>query len=560
MEHGDPVDFIHQTHQRLHIGDEMISKALIIGIGCQSANNTDGIQPKLDGQSGKGKTHCAKTFMEFVPKTHKIMGSCSDKVLFYSKITPGTVIFSDDIEISADMTATIKRSTSYYQEEIEHRTLNKDREPEIHYLPPRLMWVLATVENNQSIQLLNRQFGGSVDESKEQDEAVFDYQVRVGMLGGTFQSSIADDILICQEIIKDIKTKLFHVNIPFLYLIEWNDKNNRRNFPMFQDIIRAYAVFRYKQRKIEDNILFADLKDYDDAKVLYDSNSANQKTKLSNTELKVVKYLSSVSSASMKDIQDATGFTSQKISQLMNGRKDVKDSGLLFKLKGLYVEDAIVEADINPTGQPNSEETVKFNKINSEIILDPDESIKGRVHRNIYRLVGFSSNSINDSSVYIDSIAREEYTHQYAHVTSMLRNIINNSKTNVTNVPYIPKIHSNDKYQDILSYVLLPKIRHIRNIGQSDAESDTYQRCNMDVLMGGTMARAIENEDVTWPNSQYADFFKKHFSHMKSPENSSEMTWRTMQAIPKIKSGLNLSRETATKLWQDYCNVRKWGC
>ncbi|MCX9082189.1 MAG: hypothetical protein OIN83_08315 [Candidatus Methanoperedens sp.] len=457
MEKGDPVKFIHDTHQRLHVGDNMISKALIIGVGCQSANNTDGIQKKLDGASGKGKTHSAKTFMEFIPKSHKIIGSCSDKVLFYSKIQPGTVIFSDDITITEDMNATIKRSMSSYQEEIEHRTLNKDREPETHTLPSRIMWILATVENDQSIQLLNRSFGGSVDESPEQDEAVYDHQVLSGMLGGVFRASIADDVLICREIIKDIKTKLFHVNIPFLYLIEWKDKGNRRNFPMFLDMIRAFAVYRYKQRKVYGNILFANLQDFEDAKALYESNSAGQKTKLSNRELKIVRYLSTVNSADVPDIMKDTGYSQSQVSQIMKGRNDVKDSGLLSKIKGLTEAKIFVKDWIEETNY-------------TKVELIPTN--EGRRTKTIYRLTGFNSAGLDDSVVGIGKIEQEEFNTHYVNITLTLRDIINNSKDNITYITYNSIVHSNERYNNSLLHVLFPKRRNVVINSSPDSESE----------------------------------------------------------------------------------------
>jgi len=111
LDKGDPVQFIFNTHQQLHVGDEAISRTLIVSIGCQSASNTGGIHPKLDGASGKGKSHSEKTMAHMIPKEYKIVGSFSDKSLFYnSDLKAGTVIYSDDIDISNDLTTTIKRA------------------------------------------------------------------------------------------------------------------------------------------------------------------------------------------------------------------------------------------------------------------------------------------------------------------------------------------------------------------------------------------------------------------------------------------------------------------
>lgn len=68
MGHGDPVDYIMGVYGRLHVGDTHLGKIMLLSLASQSAISTDGIQPKLTGMSGKGKTHAAKAMYHLIPK------------------------------------------------------------------------------------------------------------------------------------------------------------------------------------------------------------------------------------------------------------------------------------------------------------------------------------------------------------------------------------------------------------------------------------------------------------------------------------------------------------
>ena len=439
LDKGDPVQFIFDVHQSLHIGDPLISKILIASIGSQSANNTQGIHPKLDGQSGKGKSHAAAMMAHLIPREFKITGSVSDKALYYNtNLRAGTVIYSDDVDLSEDLSATIKRATTNYQGETEHHTLNKDRGLLITKLPARLSWWLTSVNNDQSLQIINRQFGGSVDETPEQDNRIFEFQVSKAMFG-TIDMPETDDVLVCREIIKDIKKHFFNVRIPFSYLIEWKDKGNRRNFEMFEDMIKAFAVFRYRQRISKDDILFAEIADYDDAEQLYSKKAANQRTKLSDSELRLCAVLSNLPEADINALMRETGLTQGRISQLINGKKDT-DSGLIHKVKGFCTEERT---------EPQDPE-------------DPENPT--RVRKKYFSLVGFNAEAFKASVVEIGETERKEYLRYYRDISALLVLRNESGREFISDISYINSIHSNVKYQQILNSLFSPKSSLIHNI------------------------------------------------------------------------------------------------
>jgi len=334
---GDPIRFILDTHSSLHVGDEPLAKALLISIGIQSVRNSDGIHPKVSGDSGKGKTHCCKAMMHLLPKKYKFNTTLSDKAIYYMDIPEGAVIFSDDVDLSDSLQGLIKRATSNFQEGDTYTTIDKNRNKQELTIPPRVAWWLTSVDDNQSLQLLNRQFGGGVDESNEQDQAVFEFQKRL-IKSGNVGLPENQNVQICRCIIDDIKKQLYTVIIPFADDLEWVDTGNRRNFLIFADIVRAFAVIRHRQRyRTEQNEIIANIDDFNDAKELYIGRARNQGTKLTDVELKFCKLLHGAGEVDYIYLQKAMGVSQGRISQIIHGK--VKgDTGLVNKVNGLVVE------------------------------------------------------------------------------------------------------------------------------------------------------------------------------------------------------------------------------
>ena len=359
---GDPVKKIIETHASMHVGDEPMARALLVSIGIQSVLNSDGIHPKVSGESGKGKTHCCKAMMHLLPEKYKFNTTLSDRAIYYMDIPEGAVVFSDDIDLSDALEGIIKRSTSNFQEGDTYTTLDKNLDVKELYIPPRISWWLTSVDDDQSLQLLNRQFGGGIDESSDQDNAVFDFQkdkLKSGMRGLPENK----DVEICRCILDDIKQQLYTVVVPYADDIDWIDKGNRRNFLIFGDILRAFAVLRHRQRyRTEDNELIANIDDYNDAKDLYIGRAKNQGMKLTDAELKFCNLLNGTGEMDYNHLQTAMGVSQGRISQIING-KGKGDSGLVNKVPGLIVEKQSVKMDDSTTVQKNVCSLHNFNPL-----------------------------------------------------------------------------------------------------------------------------------------------------------------------------------------------------
>ena len=414
---GDPVQKLLDTHATMHVGDEPLARALLVSIGIQSVLNSDGIHPKVSGDSGKGKTHCCKAMMHLLPKKYKFNTTLSDKAIYYMGIPEGAVIFSDDIDLSDTLEGIIKRSTSNFQEGDNYTTLDKNLDVKELYIPPRISWWLTSVDDNQSVQLLNRQFGGTIDETEKQDDNVFQSQVSSAITG---ECALPEnkDVEICRCIIDDVKQQLCTVVVPYAGGLEWRNKTNRRNFPIFIDIIKAFAILRHRQRyRTEDNVLIANINDYNDAKILYTGRAKTQGTKLTDVELKLCVALNGAGDVDYKYLQKAMGVSQGRISQIING-KGAGDSGLVNKVPGFFAQ----------------KQNVKIN----------DDTT---VHKMVCSLDGFDQFSEFETVITLKQEAIDTFLEYYPTITPLLPSKNDNVLPSITYITkyilYTDKINGN---------------------------------------------------------------------------------------------------------------------
>lgn len=421
MEKSDPVKYLLDTHQKMHVGDENLAISLLVSIGCQSVKNSDGIHPKVSGESGKGKTHCCRAMTRLIPKEWRCETTLSDKAIYYADIKSASVVFSDDTVLSETLEGIIKRATSNFQEGDTYRTVDAQRKILILNVPPRITWWLTSVDDNQSMQLLNRQFGGGVDDSDVQDKKVMDFQIQQAVEGEeSFPET--EETKICQEILRNVKGRLFKVKIPFIKSLRWYDAENRRNLPIFLDIIKSLAVLRYKQRPVEDEYLIAMPQDYFDARSLYCSRAENQKLKLSDGEKKICEYLRDVGETDTASLCRYLKITHGRLTQIMAGKDGI--SGLLEKVKGLTVEKVSVKSDDTTT------------------------------HKNMYALSGFNVFDALGYIVEIDQKEIDDFTLRYPTFTSTFTShtdtLIHTSSNNIGKKvnPDLPKTQESTRQKN----------------------------------------------------------------------------------------------------------------
>lgn len=346
LENGDPLKYIIGTYNRLHVGDTDLGKIMLLSIANQCATTTDGTQPKLSGEPGKGKTHAVTAMFHLIPDVgYKIEGSLSAKTLFYDPdLMAGTIIFSDDVRISDDLEDTLKRAMTNFQRETLHRTVDRQLQPRTLTIPPRIVFWMTSVSSPFSSELNSRLYEVNVDESPEADEAVMEQRKKRAIKG---DEALPEDeeVKICRAIIHMVRCKMFHVRIPFADYIQWNGSRERRNLNRFLDLVQGFAVLRFMQRcEVEEDgihMILANIQDFEDAKDLYDATSKSQITKVTEAERRLAEWMAGKGPKTINNLVgeylkvDGNQYKYNGIRKLIKGN-DGK-GGLLDKVPGMMV-------------------------------------------------------------------------------------------------------------------------------------------------------------------------------------------------------------------------------
>lgn len=350
LKSGNPIEYVLDAFNRIHIGDRPTGEVLVLSFGTTCIENCAGAHPSLSGESGKGKSHSCKTMIHLMPREFVLNTSLSEKAVFYhgESMGDGMIIFSDDIDISPGLESIVKRSTSEFQQGIEHHTVGVDRKGQTLYMPKRIVWWLASVDNEFDMQTLNRQINVSVDNSPETDRLVREQQLRIS---GTGEPEYPEtfEVQVCREIFRTVKKLFVRVVIPFHARIEWRGEKNRRNLPMFLDMIKVYALFNYQQREQREPAggkreILATEDDFRNAARIYISRAEVQTNKLTDNEMKIIDFIASFGMAvGVNQISYATRLDYQTTLRLLSGRADRAGGGLLSKVKELQVDDVTRE-------------------------------------------------------------------------------------------------------------------------------------------------------------------------------------------------------------------------
>jgi len=310
LERGDVLKFLVNQAQKNHIGDTDVIKHLLASIACTNSLTSAGIQPELNGEKGHGKTDAVKAVFHLVPDKFKLSASISAKALYYYQDLPaGAIIFSDDVQWSEDLISTVKRSMGNFQEPQKHFTLDKNRNPLPHIMPPRLVWWLSSVESVADDQLKDRQYSLDIEEGADHSREVSDY-LRRSRSRKIVRFSVDRGIEVAREIISQIRGHdPFKVLIDCAEIADWKVKEDHRTQNKFWDLVEAFAILRFKQRYIDnDGWLHATVEDFNEAKTIFMKRKANHRTHLTNAQTRIVKSVIALQN-------EANGATQARIAE-----------------------------------------------------------------------------------------------------------------------------------------------------------------------------------------------------------------------------------------------------
>ncbi|VVB90733.1 Uncharacterised protein [uncultured archaeon] len=551
MTTGDPVRFILDTIQTMHTGDEGTAKALLVSVGCQSVGNSEGLQPKLSGDSGMGKSHVCKAMVHVTPKEYLLTGAVSDKALFYMKICPGTVYYCDDVTPSENLQSVIKQSTTHYRTGTKYHTVH-DKKLVDMFIPPRLAWWITSVDDDVSMQVLNRQFNLEVDESTDQDLKVVQFHSDLAVKGEV-EFPESDDVEVCREILRQVKQKLYSVKIPFANDIQWKDPSNRRNYSMFLDMIKSFAVLRFRQRQEVDGYLIATIDDYEDARELYCSRASNMRLKLNKMEMDVCRTIHELTQlqgwCDSKAIERHMNLSQQRVHQLIHGRKDRNESGLLSKVKGLHHELQNVKDGDRYTNK-NTYTLDSFSLVGSyDSVVELSEKIKEQYRSSQYNHYNHTT-TVNGCSVKPDTVDIKIYDN---YITT----------TTTTN----KSVHQTDSYIFVSKseksslFASTPKIGCSGSSVATDSENVVVVRgssgCN-----GSTDNEKRGSSVILSSKTDYTNI-ALHVNEWLSESYGVTYTGSNIKAsidwfIDNVTAKFDLPRESAAKIVKDAFRNRGW--
>ena len=330
------IELFRRNVQKFHVGDEAVTELLMLSVASLSVINTKGLQPKLSGESGMGKTHSTKTVLHLMHPTIYRAASFSSKALFYDdKLLPKMVIFSDDVNLAPEVEETVRAAMTNWDSPTEHITLDAKRNPITLSLPPRVAFWLTSISTKSTVQLLNRQVEMNVDESPGQDKRVEQHQRRFAELG---LPDFYDDneVELIRRAFLHLNRVDFGIKIPFIDNIRFTDVRNRRNLPIFLDFVKAYCVLNYMARQTdEDGALIATKQDFDNALELFKTVAVQQVTKLNDRERQIAGIIKKNSPCDVAIIMDETKLSRNRVSELLHGDRDSGNKGMLEKIPEL---------------------------------------------------------------------------------------------------------------------------------------------------------------------------------------------------------------------------------
>lgn len=296
---GAPIDYHRNAFAALHSGDREIGDVWLMAGMTQAAVTTTGIQPGFSGRKGAGKSSGTRAALHLHPPEYVIDGSFSNKALLYDGSIPaGTIFYSDDTYLQPETASMIKRAMTGFQSGIEHRTVNKSAGSNVSQrltIPARCLFAFSAVYDTGDDEIQDRQYLISLAPTDEDDKRFLDFlKERLG--AGREEYPVTREVLVCREMIRQVKSHTFRVRIPFVDRIAFAVPGAKRDILMFFDFLMASAVLHYLQREHAagpDGIITVDAAeaDFHNAVTIFQASEQTRAYKIGKPERALLQWL-----------------------------------------------------------------------------------------------------------------------------------------------------------------------------------------------------------------------------------------------------------------------------
>lgn len=339
-----------QVFLRRHNGDGHIATTMAAANLTANIKNSTGIAVlQVAGESGDGKSHAVLCCAEQMGKWCDISGLSPMALLYHAgkSIFEGMMVVLDDNRPDDRQADIVKKSSTQFKKGYRYKTVIKGKDV-ILQMPPGVQLLTTEVDADSEDQVLNRCLLSEVKGSPEKDIAIIAADLERLETG---ESGDEDpDIAVCRVAFDMLKSKKYVVTIPDARnRIKWTEKSkteraNVRNYNIFIDLLKTYAVMRWPCRvHHEDELgvmhIEATRQDFMDALALYNRVHKQMQTKLLSAEIKLLDLINKEGGrVSREDVLQKLGISRQRLDVLVRGRNG--KSGILGKYPGFYIEEA----------------------------------------------------------------------------------------------------------------------------------------------------------------------------------------------------------------------------
>lgn len=277
LETGDPIGYILDTWNMIHLGDRELGYMLLCSSVCSSIAASDGLSINIRSAWGY---HACMSMLHLIPEKWWVKRSFGDNAIFYSNsIQPDMIFFSDDEEMSDDLRMVFRKSVSNFQELTEIEIVSDHGKTEIFKVLTGLTWWLSAIKDPEIEQHCLK----IVIENTDQRTKAISERLQKRRKIGEERYPEYPEVNICRAIFDEIKSK--KEKVVFNFDIRFGDRIGIESQNFIYELMLATALInRYQRQRNDEGAIIAERKDFDTAAHNFAALSDIQVSKLTKPE------------------------------------------------------------------------------------------------------------------------------------------------------------------------------------------------------------------------------------------------------------------------------------